>query len=373
VYQCLTGYTLDGTAQGASIFHRQCTLTGDFSALEDSHSCKPISTSTPTISNAVMTHYAGQAVASAPARISYPNGVKYQCANGYSSNGARSGHTTLTARVDSSGSLSPALPSQCTLVQFSIRGQVKSASNGGNIDGVKVYIEGTNNAATTSNGFFTLNGVALGITKLVYEKDGLITGKKTVGVVGDMEVGGASDISMSPQMTDNEYRIVVKWGARPTDIDTYLKFGHSKVWYGGGQASSNGLSAMLEHDDTSSYGPETLFLSGMGNCNGGARQCDMRYYVNDYTRTSSMLREGAEVTLYTGDRVAGNWKIADCASSVSGDKNWWHVLTLDGKENKLKWSCDMGASAAPTLSLLNHATGVSSNSSNTQGRNFLRK
>jgi len=37
----------------------------------------------------------------------------------------------------------------------------------------------------------------------------------------------------------------------------------------------------------------------------------------------------------------GGWKIKDCLQSVSSG-NWWHVFTLDGTTNKLKWSCDQG-------------------------------
>jgi len=52
-----------------------------------------------------------------------------------------------------------------------------------------------------------------------------------------------------------------------------------------------------------------------------------------------MPNYNAEVTLYSGDKIAGTWKLSDCAGSVSGDKNWWHVFTIDGKTNRLKWHC----------------------------------
>merc|ERR1719446_1415648 len=112
---------------------------------------------------------------------------------------------------------------------------------------------------------------------------------------------------------------------------------------------------MLEHDDTSSYGPETVYVSGVGGCSGRGSSCDIKYMLNDYRATGKMLREGAEVTLYTGSRVAGTWKISDCPGSVDRSRNWWHVFTLDGKTNKLKWSCNTGAGALlqnPTSSLL---------------------
>jgi len=29
---------------------------------------------------------------------------------------------------------------------------------------------------------------------------------------------------------------------------------------------------------------------------------------------------------------------------VSSDGNWWHVFTIDGATNRLKWNCKTGAS-----------------------------
>merc|ERR1719453_1248115 len=50
----------------------------------------------------------------------------------------------------------------------------------------------------------------------------------------------------------------------------------------------------------------------------------------------------AIVTLYKGSGVAGTWKIGDCQNTVSGDGLWWHVFTIDGKTNQLKWNCRQG-------------------------------
>jgi len=102
------------------------------------------------------------------------------------------------------------------------------------------------------------------------------------------------------------------------------------------------MKARLEHDDVDSYGPETLHLSGVGKCVGGAYFCDINYKINDYTQTGIMGRTDVEITLYNGDRIAGHWKIADCQSTVSQDQLWWHVFTLDGMTNKLKWNCNQG-------------------------------
>ena len=53
------------------------------------------------------------------------------------------------------------------------------------------------------------------------------------------------------------------------------------------------------------------------------------------SRNGNMLSMGdAEVTLYTGMKAAGTWKIKDCPRSVYNGGTWWHVFTLDAQTNR---------------------------------------
>jgi len=227
---------------------------------------------------------------------------------------------------------------------FTIRGRVNNARNGRWLSGVKVTVEGTSNSVTSSMGFFTIRNVPAGAVNLVYEMDDFITNTRPLTITGNVNSGGVADISMSPAMNPDQWRAVVKWGSSPRDLDTYGKFGTGKVWYGKMRHSGGNMQGTLEVDRTSGYGPETLYLSGVGTCRGGSRACDIKYQINDYSRTGSMLsRAEAEVTLYNGDHVAGSYKISDCPSSVSRDGNWWTVFTIDGQTNTVKWGCQSGA------------------------------
>jgi len=62
--------------------------------------------------------------------------------------------------------------------------------------------------------------------------------------------------------------------------------------------------------------------------------CDIQYKIKNIGASVD-----AEVTLFTGLRTAGTWKISDCPRSVSSGGSWWHVFTLDAKTNKVKWGC----------------------------------
>jgi len=218
--------------------------------------------------------------------------------------------------------------------------ECKNARSGSWLPGVRISVEGTGNAVTSAMGIFTLGGVQAGTVTLIYENAGYIKTTSTLNVNGNVRSGGVADISMSPTMASDEWRAVVKWGRTPSDLDTYGRWGTSTVWYAGRRKQNSGMTGRLEVDQTRGYGPETLHLSGVGSCRGSSSKCDVKYQINDYTRTSSMLSKGdAEVTLYNGDHVAGHWKITDCPHTVRNSGNWWDVFTIDGKTNQLKWTC----------------------------------
>jgi hypothetical protein len=349
VYRCDNGYTLDGAVTGATQFSRSCTKEGEFSELKDTDKCQPINAGpAPTIGNAWMTEYAGKEVKDFPPTLFYPKGVEYRCKRGYSTNGSPYGPRKMSARINTIGQFTPSLPTACKLITYLVVGRVKSARNGGQLNGVKVSITGQSSTAESRHGYFVLRGVKKGMVELVFSRNGYITVKKKVFVKFHVRSGGPADVSMSPQMRNDEWRAVLKWGSRPTDLDTHAKWWpwNKVCWYRRVQGGQFGRpKGILEVDRTNGYGPETLFLQNIGRCR--FWNCDIKYYINDYTRSGTMFKKGAEVTLYTGNRVAGNWNIKDCKKSVKGGGNWWHVFTIDARTNKLKWTC-LGAKLMQT-------------------------
>jgi hypothetical protein len=281
----------------------------------------------------------GMPVMEVAPKVYYPKGVEYRCLPGYSTTGSANGPTKITSRVNSMGKFSPPLPTECKKLGFSVSGRVKSARSGMELDGAKVCVKDTELCTQSSYGFFTLKDVTPGNVKLTYDFSGMIKTEKDIQVNGDVVAGGAADIAMAPKMSDDQWRIVLKWGEEPYDLDSYAFWSWTKVWWAGKDQSSMGLSGNLEVDDVDSYGPETIYLKDVGKCWGPSKMCDIEYMVNDYDETGEMSNKGAEVTLYTGTRVAGHWKISDCPKTVSADGNWWKVLVIDGKTNKLKWNC----------------------------------
>ena len=73
----------------------------------------------------------------------------------------------------------------------------------------------------SEDGFYTLNGILPGIHTLVFSKAGFVDFKTKVVVEGNINAGGAGDVSMTPKLKSGEWRAVLKWGAKPLDLDAY--------------------------------------------------------------------------------------------------------------------------------------------------------
>jgi len=190
--------------------------------------------------------------------------------------------------------------------------------------------------------FFQIHGVPSGPTTLkVNGGNAYITVEKDFNLIQNTACEGVASVKLSPKMANDEWRAVLSWGRRPSDLDTHIYWGTRKtLWYSRGMNWGYGLGVTLEKDDVSSYGPETTFFKNVGTCTSTAINCDLAYKIYDYGR-GGIIKSGsvASVILYHGDHVEGEFKVADAPNSaISSDKNWWHVFTIDGKTNKLKWS-----------------------------------
>jgi len=140
-----------------------------------------------------------------------------------------------------------------------------------------------------------------------------------------------SQISTTPVLTGNEIRIVLTWGAVPTDLDSHLFTPYNEadsttgyhIWFGNlNDASGNNLDV----DDTSSYGPETVTISALSD---GL----YKYYVADYTNcaqgmttSTDMSYSTAKISVYTQDGLAATFYVPSNQSGVI-----WEVFEIRNK------------------------------------------
>lgn len=137
-----------------------------------------------------------------------------------------------------------------------------------------------------------------------------------------MAGGPVNDLVISPLLSEGQMRIVLEWGAYPTDLDSYLDGtldnGTSiHINYTNRTASRNGERlAELDVDDRDGYGPETTTVYDMNGV--------FRFSVEDYLQTGDMSSSGATVKVY----LPGN-SVPQTIEIPSGLGNIWYVCTID--------------------------------------------
>lgn len=226
-------------------------------------------------------------------------------------------------------------------------GIIKDATTTDPIPGVTLCLyEGWNNPAepgtylkkwtTNSNGEFRYDTVTLfgkvhglpsGNYTLTASKDGYSdTSYNIVVYPGTTDENPAINETMSPAMNDGYYRVVLTWGATPSDLDSHFVSDTDTdsgihVYFGNMNPSPN--YANLDVDDTSSYGPETTTVTNFDGLS------SIRYAVHDYTNRGStsstaLSYSNAVVRLFKGSQLLRTFQVP---TGYGGTE--WDVFELD--------------------------------------------
>lgn len=145
--------------------------------------------------------------------------------------------------------------------------------------------------------------------------------------------------SLTPPVPAGQMRIVLNWGAQPSDLDSHLT-GDSTTASGqpryhvfyANQVVTNAAGdtiAFLDLDDVTSYGPETItiyrFFPGT-----------LRYKIHDYTNRNTF---GSH---YLSDSSRATVRVYTSAGQIREDHvitgragNQWHVYNIDGSTRNI--------------------------------------
>lgn len=220
------------------------------------------------------------------------------------------------------------------LARVQMTGNVQNARNAQNIFGCRILVSRTSNSTviqevyTDIAGQFILEPLYEGIYAIEASSEGFITyhGLMTVSEAGSHSVS----IMLSPILIGQVARIVLTWGATPSDLDSHLTGplstgGRFHVYYANANVANCG---QLDIDDTSSYGPETItifsFIPGI-----------YKYCVHDYTNRSSgsssaLAQSGATVTVYLYDGTTQTFTVPNQPGTV------WNVFEIDGSTSEIR-------------------------------------
>lgn len=222
-------------------------------------------------------------------------------------------------------------------------GQITDALTGDPVSGVTLQLRSGWNApeeseviqtlTTDSNGEFlyditelygTVWGLPSGAYSLTAAKEDYTTMQFNV-IVRPNEVTENQNATISPVLADDEYRIVLRWGETPRDLDSHYNAvtadgSREHIYY----SNMNGKTANLDWDNTSSYGPETITVTGFDQLRNG-----FTYSVHDYTNEgydycTELSSSGAYVTLLHGDDRPRIYYVP-----TGRDGTVWNVFSID--------------------------------------------
>lgn len=213
-----------------------------------------------------------------------------------------------------------------------LAGVVISATTGEGVSGAKLEFEGKsdkqNKESVTSktDGSFVIE-LAADTYTVTITADGYAEESFEFEMKKDKNYSG-EQFTISPNLAAGSARIVLEWGAQPTDLDSHLyatmdNGENFHIYFGDARYTSGGTTiAELDVDDRDGYGPETITLN---NLNG-----KFTYRVEDFTNSGKMSENGATVKVYLPGKSQ-----PQVITLGAGVENVWEVFELDHGEIKV--------------------------------------
>lgn len=209
-------------------------------------------------------------------------------------------------------------------------GTITNALTGNGVEGVTLDVRsGWNNTdsgdilttvTTNASGDYTVT-LPIGNYTLCASKAGYIS--TTINVVVQPNMCTTKNASMTPIISGDNFRIVLTWGASPSDLDSHvvgtLSSGSSFHVYYSDKSEYDGDVEVcnLDVDDTSSYGPETITLNTVTNE-------PYYYYIYNYSSSTGMITSEAQIKVYQGENLVATFNVP----TNQADARYWNVFAI---------------------------------------------
>jgi uncharacterized protein YfaP (DUF2135 family) len=236
-----------------------------------------------------------------------------------------------------------------------ISGRITNAFTGAGLPGATVQLRAGANittgaivatATTNSSGDFTVNANS-GTYTAEISLTGFVTTDFVVVAVGARTISN-QNYTVTPVLSGSDMRVVLTWGATPSDLDSHLtgpvsgSTSRFHIYY----SDKTATRVNLDVDDTNSYGPETVtiseFLPGI-----------YRYSIHDYSNrgsssSSALSGSGAQVKVFQGSSLVATFNVPTGQTGTL-----WTVFEMDGTTKtitpKNTFSNQSTPSAVPSL------------------------
>lgn len=174
---------------------------------------------------------------------------------------------------------------------------------------------------TDANGNYSVN-LPYGNYTLTAEKSGYVT--TPVNIIVQKGTTASQNGTISPALSGSDFRIVLTWGANPRDLDSHMK----GRWLNGndfhvyfaakGSYGYNEERCVLDVDDTTSYGPETITLNAPANEK-------YYYYIHKYSGSGTLSSSEAQIKVYQAGKLVAIFNVP----SNMGSGNYWNVFVIE--------------------------------------------
>ncbi len=188
--------------------------------------------------------------------------------------------------------------------------------------------EGRYSFSNVPIGYYTVNASTAGY--ITANRDIVSVSKDVMESLGS-KIESDRTIYIFPRSDSNQYRIVLTWGANPTDLDAHLscRFAGDEqyhIYFGDRRYYKNGEQiAVLDVDDTEGYGPETMTVS-MDD------KYDYCYFVHWFYGDGTWQDSNVKVVIYKGNREYKTVDITNTDIGYSPSGGNWHVFDINNGE-----------------------------------------
>lgn len=212
-----------------------------------------------------------------------------------------------------------------------VQGTVTNATTGGPVAGAVVTVASTGQSTTTgADGTYQIADVPSGTQVLTASAAGFVTASATVVVPADGTE--QENFALSPV---GQVRAVLTWGPEPADLDLHMSGpdgsgGRFHVFY---QRRTHSDYVVLDRDDTTSFGPETITVTVSPTFGGQYVAGDYHVWVHDYTNRGVPPAQwgisDASVRLFDEDTQRAELRVSEAVGDSTQDI--WLVVrfTLD--------------------------------------------
>jgi hypothetical protein len=271
--------------------------------------------------------------------VFFPDTVTYTCDSEYTLDGNVGGASTYQLECKHDGTFKNANtkchPSFVADGSWTVAGSAKDATNTRAIAGARIHVvnsDGTSvDVVTDASGKYSVEDIPSGVTTFRVEADGYVTAENEIVVTDDIEASGRrGDFFLSPHAgSTGDWRIVLRWGERPRDLDSHLYFSGNTVgchvYYGSKEKKCEGAVATLDTDDRNGIGPETITVTNTDGMSSTLLYTVVWYA--DATPNVLLDRSEAQVDIYRGDTHLAKMEIN--FHGYQTDVKHWHVARLN--------------------------------------------